>query len=117
MNVSVDKKREFIKYLHSHTDPHRPLTSTKIGRKLHMTGEAIRESVNHARAEGIPIGSGIHGYWWCDNNEVASTISHLKSRRVGINNALRGLADPWPRFSEARLRRAFPKRKKSHARR
>lgn len=73
------------------------IKSKAIERCFSIRGGQVRALVNHARREGVPIGSSHDGYFYAKNfSEIEGTIKHLEERAREML------------FLASRLKKAFP---------
>ena len=77
-----------------------PVKSWRLERRLDIKGIEVRALVHQSRMDGEPIGSGYHGYFYCNTPEdLDSTIEHIQGRFNSLNRILIAL-----RKTQSRLR-------------
>ncbi len=70
-----------------------PVSASKISSRLGVSGIKIREVVNQARREGLPICSCHKGYYISDDKqEIEKTIKSLAHRAESMMTAAQGLS-------------------------
>lgn len=83
---------DFIRYFQGHKGKENAVYSREIERHFGMDGTEVRELVNYLRTQGIPICSGVQGYWIAKNDEeVMATLLNLMRRKKGLENAIEGM--------------------------
>jgi len=87
------EKERFIGYLKTyHLGAERAIKSKILESLFDMKGKELRNLVNVLRRDGIPICSDGNGYFYAkDEQEIRTTIKHMKNRIAGINAAINGL--------------------------
>lgn len=87
------ERERFIGYLKTyHLGAERAITSKIMESLFNMKGKELRNLVNVLRQEGVPICSDGNGYYYAkDEQEIRTTIKHMKNRIAGISAAINGL--------------------------
>jgi len=88
----VERER-FIGYLKTyHLGAEHAITSKILESLFAMKGKELRNLVNVLRQDGFPICSDGNGYFYAaDEQEIRTTIKHMKNRIAGISAAINGL--------------------------
>jgi biotin operon repressor len=76
---------KIITYIINHGTADKPISSKDISEALNYTSAMIRNEVNKARTEGIPICSCDKGYFYSeDRTEILNTIQSLMHRTIAV---------------------------------
>lgn len=83
----------FIGYLKTyHLGAECAITSKILELLFDMKGKELRNLVNVLRLDGVPICSDGNGYFYAkDEQEIRTTIKHMRNRIAGITAAINGL--------------------------
>lgn len=85
MNNVVD----FIKL---NSSAQKPVTNKEIGAALNLSEQAIRQNINKARCEGIPICATSKGYFYSKSKwDILDTVRSLNSRVISVEKAVNGM--------------------------
>lgn len=83
----------------------RPMTSSEIEVKLHLSGVQVRAIVSYLRVvHKQPIGSDQRGYFWCTSREqLDTTIKHMEERGIKDLTVASALKKIFPNPQQERL--------------
>ena len=81
-----------VNYITNNGSIDNPVTNREISTSLKLTEACIRNKINKARCNGIPICSCDKGYYYSeDKSEILQTIQSLMHRTIAVENAVNGL--------------------------
>ena len=81
-----------INYITNHGSKENPVSNKEISSQLKLSETHIRNLINRARCEGIPICSCDKGYFYSeDKTEILTTIQSLMHRTIAVEKAVNGL--------------------------
>ena len=81
-----------VNYIINNATQKNPVTNAEIGSQLHLTEASIRNKINKARCEGIPICSSRNGYYYSEEKaDILETIQSLMHRTISVEKAVSGL--------------------------
>lgn len=73
----------------------------RLAQIIHTGEKEIQKAVARLRRKGIPIASGMEGYFYASTaGEVYATIRQLREMEKGLQLSIRGLEDALERFGE-----------------
>lgn len=81
-----------VNYISNHGSIDNPVTNREISASLKLTEVTVRNKINKARCNGIPICSCDRGYYYSeDKSEILQTIQSLMHRTIAVEKAVNGL--------------------------
>lgn len=81
-----------INYISTHGTKENPVPNKEISKALNITETCIRNHINKARCEGIPICACDKGYYYSeDKADILQTIQSLMNRTISVEKAVNGL--------------------------
>ena len=83
---------DVIKFLMKYSSKDNIIDSIQLARHFDISRVEVRQLINKARCEGIPICSSGFGYYYStDDREIAKTVKSLSGRVHSINSAIAGM--------------------------
>ena len=84
---------EIIAYLRKNSSLEKPISGRILAEKFGITDQKIREYVNRARQDGVPICSARWGYFYSeDKSQIRKTIDSMRGRIASQELAIDGLS-------------------------
>ncbi len=84
---------EIITYLRMHSSAEKPVSGRVLAERFGLTGQKVREYINQARRDGVPICSARWGYFYSeDKSQIKKTIDSMRGRIVSQELAIDGLS-------------------------
>lgn len=84
---------DIITYLRKHSSFENPVSGGVLADKFGLTGQKVREYINQARRNGIPICSTRWGYFYSDDKaQIKKTIESMRGRIAAQEMAIDGLS-------------------------
>ena len=81
-----------VNYITNHATIDNPVTNREISASLKLSEVSVRNKINKARCNGIPICSCDRGYYYSeDKSEILQTIQSLMHRTIAVEKAVNGL--------------------------
>ncbi len=82
-----------IKYLRTNSSFEHPIKGSSIASHYGISDVKVREVVNAARRNGIPVCSSSYGYYYSeDKAHISKTVESLKNRIASQESAIDGLS-------------------------
>lgn len=101
--MQKDRLTEYLKA--HHLGAEHAVTSRVLETLFDLKGKQLRDIVNALRREGVPIASDGSGYFYAKTEqEIRTTILHMKRRISGISAAIAGLNRSLGRFDKMQTR-------------
>lgn len=84
---------EIIAYLRRNSSSDKPVSGRVLAEKFGLTGQKVREYINRARQDGVPICSARWGYFYSeDTSQIRKTIDSMRGRIASQELAIDGLS-------------------------
>ena len=81
-----------VDYIKMYGSAQKPVTNKEIGAALNLSEQAIRNHINKARCEGVPICACNSGYFYSKNKwDILDTVRSLNGRVIAVEKAVNGL--------------------------
>lgn len=81
-----------VNYIINHGTKESPVCNHEICMKLNTHEQSVRQHINRARCNGVPICSCNKGYYYSeDKADILETIQSLLKRTIAVEHSVNGL--------------------------
>lgn len=86
-------QNDVVKFLMDYSDRENVIDSVQLAKRFDIKRIDVRNIVNKARSEGVPICSSRHGYYFSiDPADIQKTVNSLSGRVRAMNKAINGIS-------------------------
>ena len=86
---------EIIAYLRKNSSSDKPVSGMVLAERFGLTGQKVREYINQARRDGVPICSARWGYFYSEDKSQIKKNDRLDA----WPDRIAGACDRWPKYA------------------